>query len=125
MLFLILIYRVIVTQDMSDLPRCNLFVWGSEAFGRVRENRFVEEKPDLVEVQTYFVRWMERYLAGRCVRLRKGSEFVFVRMVNRFQKKYKKAVLKRLNRLRGVKFQWFFTLTVNPRRFDFLADERS
>ena len=54
--------------------------------------------------------------------MRRGDEYCFVRMVNRFMEKYKKKLKSKLFRLKNVKFSHMFSLTVDKNRFGWLMD---
>lgn len=104
------------------MRRSQSFYDAKDCFRRVSDG-FLVDAPDTRAVQSFFRYWMEGYLGGRVVRLRRSDDFVFVRMVNRFMDGYKKRIKKRMMGLKDVKFTHMLSLTVDPNKFGRLIDE--
>lgn len=81
------------------------------------------EKLDLRLVLVHFDNWMEKYHAGKFVKLTKGSEYLFINCVNRFMEDYKRVLWKRLSRLSRIKWDVKLDLTIDPKKFMRLEDE--
>jgi hypothetical protein len=81
------------------------------------------KKLDLRLVLVHFENWMEEYRLGRFVKLSRGSEWLFIRCVNRFMEHYKRVLWKKLRLLQFVEWDLKLDLTLDPKKFMRLEDE--
>ena len=103
------------------VQRCSEFVLAKEAFERVVDSELENVVGDLSCVESNFVRWMDKYRAGRFVRLVGCDDFVFIRMFNRFMDVYVDRAKRQLKGLFAGQWDLMLTLTMKP--LGLLSDE--
>jgi len=78
---------------------------------------------DLKALIFHFEKWLYVYDRKRFVKLNKGDEWIFIRMVNRFQKAYKRKLWPKLRKLVKIRWDLKIELTVDPKRFMTLGEQ--
>ena len=96
------------------VQRCSEFVRAREAFERVVDSSLDKCVGDLSVVEFNFVRWMDKYRVGRFARLVGSSDFVFVKLFNRFMLGYVERCKRMLRGLYAGCWDFMLTLTMKP-----------
>lgn len=82
-----------------------------------------KEKLDVKSLLLHFENWLAVYNRKRFVKLRKEDKWIFIRMVNRFQKVYKRKLWRKLRKLVKISWDLKIELTVDPKRFMTLGEQ--
>lgn len=115
-------YRVIQSPRnsvVSGKRRSFWFYWSRDKLKKVVD---LGLPLDLSEIEFGFQKWLESY-RERFVHLSSENRHVFIRCVNRFSKKYKKRLRRKLRLLDFMVWDLKIELTIDPKKFFRLYDE--